>query len=51
MFNIMVLLHDVFHIGLVIGPRSAVLAWCAAQPNANTADWGPTTRPIWKNIT
>ena len=25
-YNIIVLLRDVFHIGLVIGPRSAVLA-------------------------
>ena len=29
-FNI-VLLRDVFHIGLVIGPRPAVLAWGAAE--------------------
>jgi hypothetical protein len=29
--NTIVLLRDVFHIGLVIGPRSAVLAWGAAQ--------------------
>ena len=42
-YNI-VLLRDVFHIGLVIGPRPALLA----QPNANTADRGPITRPIWK---
>ena len=26
-----VLLRDVFHIGLVIGPRPAVLAWGAAE--------------------
>jgi hypothetical protein len=26
-----VLLRDVFHIGLVIGPRRAVLAWGAAE--------------------
>jgi len=29
--NIIVLLRDVFHIGLVIGPRPAVLAWGAAE--------------------
>jgi hypothetical protein len=34
-------LRDVFHISLVIGPRSDVLAWGAA-------DLGPITRPIWK---
>ena len=38
---IIVLLRDVFHISLVIGPRSDVLAWGAA-------DLGPITRPIWK---
>jgi hypothetical protein len=26
-----VLLRDVFHIGLVIGPRHSVLAWGAAE--------------------
>ena len=29
--NIIVLLRDVFHIGLVIGPRPALLAWGAAE--------------------
>jgi hypothetical protein len=29
--NTIVLLRDVFHIGLVIGPRPAVLAWGAAE--------------------
>jgi hypothetical protein len=29
--NNIVLLRDVFHIGLVIGPRPAVLAWGAAE--------------------
>jgi hypothetical protein len=29
--DIIVLLRDVFHIGLVIGPRPAVLAWGAAE--------------------
>ena len=29
--NIIVLLRDVFHIGLVIGPRPVVLAWGAAE--------------------
>jgi hypothetical protein len=29
-----VLLRDVFHIGLVIGPRPAVLAWGAAEHEA-----------------
>ena len=38
--NTIVLLRDVFHIGLVIVPRPE------AQPNANTADRGPITRPI-----
>jgi hypothetical protein len=28
---IIVLLRDVFHIGLVIGPRPAVLAWGTAE--------------------
>jgi hypothetical protein len=32
-------LRDAFHIGLVIGPRSAVLA----APPANTAGLGPIT--------
>ena len=36
---LIVLLRDVSHIGLVIGPREA-------QPNANTADRGPITTPI-----
>ena len=41
-----------FHIGLVIGPRSAVLAfggglyWPSAAPQTNTAGLGPITRPI-----
>jgi len=29
--NIIVLLRDVFHIGLVIGPRPVVLAWGSAE--------------------
>jgi len=29
--DIIVLLRDVFHIGLVIGPRPTVLAWGAAE--------------------
>ena len=29
--NNILLLRDVFHIGLVIGPRPAVLAWGAAE--------------------
>ena len=29
--NNIVLLRDVFHIGLAIGPRPAVLAWGAAE--------------------
>ena len=29
--DIIVLLRDVFHIGLVIGPRPAVLAWGTAE--------------------
>ena len=29
--NNIVLLRDIFHIGLVIGPRPAVLAWGAAE--------------------
>jgi hypothetical protein len=29
--NTIVLLRDVFHIGLVIGPRPVVLAWGAAE--------------------
>ena len=38
--NNIVLLRDVFHIGLVIDPRPET------QPNANTADRGPITSPI-----
>jgi hypothetical protein len=37
-------LRDVFHIGLVIGPR--LLYWRSAAPQANTAGLGPITRPI-----
>ena len=29
--NVIVLLRDVFHVGLVIGLRPAVLAWGAAE--------------------
>ena len=44
--NIMklLLLRDDFHIGLIIGPRTAVLA--EAQPKVNITDRGPITRPI-----
>jgi hypothetical protein len=31
-----VLLRDVFHIGLVIGPRPAVFAWGAAERQYST---------------
>jgi len=44
--NNIVLLRDVFHIGLAIGPIPAVLVWGEAK--ANTSDRGPITRPIWK---
>jgi len=42
--NIMIVLRDDFHIGLIIGPRTAVLA--EAQPKVNITDRGPITRPI-----
>jgi hypothetical protein len=35
MSNNIVLLRDVFHIDLVIGPRPAVLAWGAAERQYN----------------
>ena len=41
--NVIVLLRDVFHVGLVIGLRLP-----EAQPKPNTADRRPITRPIWK---
>ena len=41
-----VLLRDVFHIGLVIGPRPAVLAWGASE--GQYINRGPITRPIWR---
>ena len=45
MLDTIVLLRDVFHIGLVIGPRPAVLAWGAAERQYSRP------RTYMKNIT